>query len=205
MATTQHAAAAQGSLQELAKRHLWMHFTRMSAYADHEVPIITRGEGCYVFDEHGNRYLDGLSALFCVNIGHGRADVAQAGADQARELGFYTTWSYAHPRAIELAARVASLAPGDLNRVFFTSGGSEAVESALKLARQVHKLTGKPNKTKLIARDIAYHRTSLGALAATGITGLRQPFEPLTPGGCHVPNTNTYRLAPGMTESDLAE
>ena len=71
----------------------------------HEIPIITRGEGCYVYDEHGNRYLDGLSSLFCVNIGHGRADVAQAGADQAKELGFFTNWSYAHPRSIELAAR----------------------------------------------------------------------------------------------------
>jgi adenosylmethionine-8-amino-7-oxononanoate aminotransferase len=140
-----------------------------------------------------------------VNIGHGRADVAQAGADQAKELGFFTNWSYAHPRAIELATKIASLAPGDLNRVFFTSGGSEAVESALKLARQYFKLMGKPNKTKLIARDIAYHGTTLGALSATGITSLREPFEPLTPGGCHVPNTNVYRLKPGMSESDLVE
>ncbi|HWJ42224.1 MAG TPA: aspartate aminotransferase family protein, partial [Solirubrobacterales bacterium] len=153
----------------------------------------------------GKRYLDGLSALFCVNIGHGRADIAQAGADQAKELGFYTNWSYAHPQAIELAARIASLAPGDLNRVFFTSGGSEAVESAYKLARQYHKITGKPNKTKLIAREIAYHGTSLGALSATGITDLRTPFEPLTPGGCHVVNTNTYRMPLHMTEADLAE
>ena len=195
----------QGTLQELAKRHLWMHFTRLSAYADAEIPIIVRGEGCYVYDEHGNRYLDALSALFCVNIGHGRADIAQAGADQAKQLGFFTNWSYAHPPAIELAARVASLAPGDLNRVFFTSGGSEAVESALKLARQYFKLRGKPNKYKLIAREIAYHGTSFGALSATGITGLRQPFEPLAPGGCHVPNTNLYRLAPSMSESELAE
>ena len=205
MATTEHSATAQGSLQELAKRHLWMHFTRMGAYADHDVPIIVRGEGCHVYDEHGNRYFDGLSALFCVNIGHGRADVAQAGADQARELGFYTNWSYAHPRAIELAARVASLAPGDLNRVFFTSGGSEAVESALKLARQYHKLTGNPNKTKVIAREIAYHGTTLGALSATGIPGLRTPFEPLAPGGCHVPNTNLYRMPAGMTPDGFAE
>jgi len=182
-----------------------MHFTRLSAYEDHEIPIITRGEGCYVYDEHGNRYLDGLSALFCVNIGHGRADIAQAGADQAKELGFFTNWSYAHPRSIELAARIAALAPGDLNRVFFTSGGSEAVESALKLARQYHKLTGNPNKTKVIARDIAYHGTSLGALSATGITSLREPFEPLTPGGCHVSNTNTFRLPHGMDASQLAE
>ena len=204
MASTEHAVE-QSTLQELAKRHLWMHFTRMSAYEEAEVPIIVRGDGCYVWDEHGKRYLDALSALFCVNIGHGRADIAQAGADQAKDLGFYTTWSYAHPPAIELAARIASLAPGDLNRIFFTSGGSEAVESAYKLARQYHKLTGKPSKTKLIAREIAYHGTSLGALSATGITSLRTPFEPLTPGAHHVPNTNTYRMTPGMTEEYFAE
>ena len=206
MASTEEAVRSErSSLQELGRRHLWMHFTRMSAYEDHEIPIITRGEGCYVYDEHGNRYLDGLSSLFCVNIGHGRADIAQAGADQAKELGFFTNWSYAHPRAIELAAKIAELAPGDLNRVFFTSGGSEAVESALKLARQYHKVTGHPNKTKVIARDIAYHGTSLGALSATGITSLREPFEPLTPGGCHVVNTNMFRLAHGMDAADLAE
>ncbi len=206
MASTEQAVQTHASsLQESARRHLWMHFTRLSAYEQVEIPIIVRGDGCYVWDEHGNRYLDGLSSLFCVNIGHGRADVAQAGADQARELGFFTNWSYAHPRAIELAEKVASLAPGDLNRVFFTSGGSEAVESAIKLARQYFKLEGHPNKYKIIAREIAYHGTSLGALSATGITGLRQPFEPLMPGGCHVPNTNTYRLPFGMRESELVE
>ncbi|HWF35212.1 MAG TPA: aspartate aminotransferase family protein [Solirubrobacteraceae bacterium] len=195
----------QGTLQELARRHLWMHFTRLSAYADHEVPVIVRGDGCYVYDEHGNRYLDGLSALFCVNIGHGRGDIVQAGAEQAKDLGFFTNWSYAHPPAIKLAARIAELAPGDLNRVFFTSGGSEAVESAIKLARQYFKLAGKPTKTKLIAREVAYHGTSLGALSATGITALREPFEPLTPGGCHVPNTNAYRMPAGMTDAGFAE
>jgi adenosylmethionine-8-amino-7-oxononanoate aminotransferase len=205
MATEEAVQTERSSLQELGRRHLWMHFTRMSAYEDHEIPIITRGEGCYVYDEHGNRYLDGLSALFCVNIGHGRGDLVQAGADQAKELGFFTNWSYAHPRSIELAARIAGLAPGNLNRVFFTSGGSEAVESALKLSRQYHKVTGKPNKTKIIAREIAYHGTSLGALTATGITSLRQPFEPITPGGHHVPNTNLYRLPHGWEPSDLAE
>src|SRR5436305_5485822 len=205
MTSTTAAAETTGTLQELARRHLWMHFTRMSAYEQVDVPIIVRGEGCYVWDEQGKRYLDGLSALFCVNLGHGRADIAQAGADQAKELGFFTNWSYAHPRAIELAARIASLAPGDLNRVFFTSGGSEAVESALKLARQYFKITGKANKTKLISREIAYHGTSLGALSATGITALREPFEPLVPGDRHVPNTNTYRLPPGVTEDWFAE
>ena len=204
-AVTTGSAENESDLQELAKRHLWMHFTRMGAYADHEIPIIVRGEGCHVFDEHGKRYFDGLAALFCVNIGHGRADVAQAGADQAKDLGFFTNWSYAHPKAIELAAKVASLAPGDLNRVFFTSGGSEAVESALKLSRQYHKLTGNPGKYKVISRNLAYHGTTMGALSATGIPDARRPFEPIFPGSAHVPNTNLYRLPDGMTADKLAD
>jgi adenosylmethionine-8-amino-7-oxononanoate aminotransferase len=174
-----------------------MHFTRMGAYEDHDVPVIVRGEGCYVYDEHGKRYLDGLAALFCVNVGHGRTELGDAAAAQMKELGYYTNWSYAHPRAIELAARIADLAPGDLNRVFFTSGGSEAVESAIKLARNYHRINGRGQRTKVIARELAYHGTSLGALAATGLTGIRAPFEPLMPGGCHVPNTNSYRWPPG--------
>jgi adenosylmethionine-8-amino-7-oxononanoate aminotransferase len=182
--------------QEQAKRHLWMHFTRMGAFEEHDVPVLVRGEGCYVWDEHGKRYLDGLSALFCVNAGHGRAELGEAAAAQAKELGFYTNWGYAHPRAIELAARIAELAPHDLNRVFFTSGGSEAVESAWKLARNYHRVRGDGQRTKLIARELAYHGTSLGALAATGLTGLRTPFEPLTPGGCHVANTDSYHWPP---------
>jgi adenosylmethionine-8-amino-7-oxononanoate aminotransferase len=194
---TQEPEGGESSLQELAKRHLWMHFTRMSAYTDAEVPILVRGEGCYVFDEHGKRYLDGLSALFCVNAGHGRGEIGDAMAAQAKELGFYTNWSYAHPRAIELAARIASLAPGELNRVFFTSGGSEAVESALKMARAWHRVNGEAGRYKLIAREIAYHGTTLGALSATGVTDLRTPFEPLPPGGCHVPNTNSYHWPEG--------
>jgi adenosylmethionine-8-amino-7-oxononanoate aminotransferase len=194
-------------LQALARRHLWLHFSRMGAYAEGgpQIPIIVRGDGCYVWDEHGNKYLDGLSALFCVNIGHGRDDIAQAGVEQAKQLGFFTNWSYAHPPAIELAAKIASLAPGDLNRVFFTSGGSEAVETAIKMARQYFKLKGKPNKTKFISREVAYHGTTLGALAVTGITALRAPFEPFTPGGAHVPNTNLYRLPPGYGAENLAE
>ena len=190
--TTTTSETTTGSLQELAKRHLWMHFTRMGAYADADVPIIVRGEGPYIYDEHGNRYLDGLSGLFCCNAGHGRTELGEAAARQVEELDFTTLWSYAHPRAIELAARIASLTPGDLNRVFFTSGGSEAVESAIKLTRAYHMRTGNPRKTKFITRQVAYHGTTLGALAATGITALRSDFEPLVPGGNHVPNTNSY-------------
>jgi adenosylmethionine-8-amino-7-oxononanoate aminotransferase len=200
MATTPQTAfepeakPSSSKLQETARRHLWMHFTRMGAYdEEHEIPILVKGDGCYVWDEHGNRYLDGLSALFCVNAGHGRGELGEAAARQAKELGFYTNWSYAHPMAIALAERVANLAPGDLNRVFFTSGGSEAVESAWKLARAYHKLRGDPLRTKIIARETAYHGTTFGALSITGITPLRTTFEPLVPGACHVPNTNSYR------------
>src|ERR671935_2389820 len=185
--------AQSGRLQDLAKRHLWMHFTRMGAYEDGVLPIIVRGEGSYVWDENGKRYLDGLSALFCVNAGHGRAELGEAAARQAKELGFYTNWTFAHPLAIELAARIATLAPGDLNRVFFTSGGSEAVESAIKLSRQYHKVRGEAGRYKIVARQTAYHGTTLGALIATGIGSIRSAFEPLPVGSAHVANTNSYR------------
>jgi adenosylmethionine-8-amino-7-oxononanoate aminotransferase len=192
-------------LSELARRHLWMHFSRMGDDPHAPLPVIVAGEGCYVYDADGKRYLDGLAALYCVNAGHGRPELADAAAAQIRELDFYTTWSYAHPRAVELAARIAALAPGDLNRVFFTSGGSEAVESALKLARNYHRMTGNGQKIKVIAREIAYHGTSLGALSATGITSIREQFEPLTPGGCHVPHTNSYRWPDGRDPLWAAE
>jgi adenosylmethionine-8-amino-7-oxononanoate aminotransferase len=171
-----------------------MHFTRMGVYDDdHEVPVIVRGEGPYVWDQHGKRYLDGLAGLFTSQIGHGRTELAQAAAKQASELAYFPLWTYAHPRAIELAERIAELAPGALNHVFFTSGGSEAVESAWKLARQYFKIVGQPNRYKVISRDIAYHGTTLGALSITGIPALRTPFEPLVPGSVRVANTNFYR------------
>jgi adenosylmethionine-8-amino-7-oxononanoate aminotransferase len=191
-------ASDGGDLQAVARRHLWMHFARMGTYGpDAEMPIIARGEGCYVYDEHGRRYLDGLSALFCVNCGHGRAELADAAAAQMRELDFFTNWSYAHPRAIELAQRIAGLAPPGLERVFFTSGGSEAVESAWKLVRAYHRLRGDEHRTKLVARELAYHGTTLGALAATGLPTLKAPFEPVVAGACHVPNTNAFRAPAG--------
>ncbi len=160
---------------------------------DHEVPVIVRGEGAYVWDQHGKRYLDGLAGLFTSQLGHGRTELAEAGAKQAGTLAYFPLWTYAHPRAIELAERVASYAPGDLNRVFFTTGGSEAVESAWKLARQYFGMIGQPQRTKVISRSIAYHGTSMGALSITGIPELRTPFEPLVPGAIKVPNTNFYR------------
>jgi hypothetical protein len=180
-------------LSDQARRHLWMHFSRLATYETHEVPVIVRGEGAYVWDQHGKRYLDGLAGLFTSQIGHGRTELAEAGAKQAETLAYFPLWTYAHPRAIELAERIASYAPGDLNRIFFTSGGSEAVESAWKLARQYFRMTGEPQRTKVISRHIAYHGTSMGALSITGIPDLKTPFEPLVPGAIKVPNTNFYR------------
>jgi adenosylmethionine-8-amino-7-oxononanoate aminotransferase len=190
------------ALQEAARRNLWLHFTRMSSYQDADVPVIVRGSGPYVYDQHGKRYLDGLAGLFVSQIGHGRTEVAEAAAAQASELAYFPLWSYAHPRAIELAARLADLAPGDLNRVFFTTSGSEAVESAWKLAKQYFKAIGQPGRYKVISREIAYHGTSMGALAITGLASIKYPFEPMTPGGVRVPNTNFYR-APDFVASDL--
>jgi adenosylmethionine-8-amino-7-oxononanoate aminotransferase len=177
-------------LQKSAHDHLWMHFTR---HTDAEIPIIVRGDGVYIYDDHGKRYLDGLAGLFVSQLGHGRADLAEAAAKQAEELAFMPLWSYAHPQAIRLAERVASYAPGDLNRVFFTSGGGEAVETAWKLAKNYFKLVGKPMKHKVISRAIAYHGTTQGALSITGLPGLKQQFEPLVPSTFRVPNTNFYR------------
>ncbi len=187
---------------QAARRNLWLHFTRMSSYADSEVPVIVRGSGPYVFDQRGKRYLDGLSGLFVSQIGHGRAEVAEAAARQARELAYFPLWSYAHPRAVELAQRLVERAPGDLDRVFFTTSGSEAVESAWKLAKQYFKVVGEPARYKVISRDIAYHGTSMGALAITGLAGIKTPFEPLPAGGVRVPNTNFYR-APDFVAGDL--
>jgi adenosylmethionine-8-amino-7-oxononanoate aminotransferase len=180
-------------LSEHARRHLWMHFSRLATYETHEVPVIVRGEGAYVWDQHGKKYLDGLAGLFTSQLGHGRTELAEAGAKQASTLAYFPLWTYAHPRAIELADRIASLTPGDLDRVFFTSGGSEAVESAWKLARQYFRMTGEPQRTKVISRDIAYHGTTMGALSITGLPDLKTPFEPLVPGALKVPNTNFYR------------
>ena len=182
------------SLQKKAKDHLWMHFTRQSVMEDGGgVPIIVKGDGHHVWDSNGKKYFDGLSGLFVVNAGHGRKRLAEVAAKQAEELAFFPLWSYAHPEAIELADRLADYAPGDLNRVFFSTGGGEAVETAFKLAKYYWKLQGRPTKHKVISRSIAYHGTPQGALAITGIPGMKEMFEPLVPGGFRVPNTNIYR------------
>ena len=187
---------------DAARDHLWMHFARHSGlYEGHDVPVIVRGDGVRIWDDAGRRYLDGLAGLFVVQVGHGRRELADVAARQAEQLAYFPLWSYAHPAAIDLAERLAAYAPGDLNRVFFTTGGGEAVETAWKLAKQYWKLVGKPTKHKVISRAVAYHGTPHGALAITGIPGAKQAFEPLVPGGLKVPNTNRYR-APDHLRDD---
>src|SRR3954465_12783626 len=195
---------AMNDLEQMAREHLWLHFTRMGAYADGGMPVIVRGEGCYLEDSTGKRYLDALAGLFAVQIGYSYGDeIGQAALEQMRELPYYTNWSYAHPRAIELASEVASLAPGDLTRAFFVSGGSEAVESAWKLARQYHAARGE-RRWKAVSRNVAYHGTTMGALSLNGIPQLRTPFEPLVPEVVHVRNTNRYHRPAEETEEEFA-
>ena len=182
------------ALSKSAYDHLWMHFTNMSSYENTPVPTIVRGEGSYIWDTNGRKYIDGLAGLFVVQAGHGRAELAEVARKQAEELAFFPVWTYAHPKAIELAERLANYAPGDLNKVFFTTGGGEAVESAWKLAKHYFKLTGKPTKHKVISRAIAYHGTPQGALSITGLPDYKAPYEPLVPSTFRVPNTNEYRM-----------
>jgi adenosylmethionine-8-amino-7-oxononanoate aminotransferase len=199
MSTTSTAMSVD-QLQKAARDHLWLHFTRMGSS---EVPIIVRGEGCYLEDSNGKRYLDALAGLFAVQVGYSHGEeMGQAALEQMRELPFYTNWSYAHPRAIELAHEIAQLAPGDLNRVFFVSGGSEAVESAWKLARQYHSARGE-RRWKAVGRRVAYHGTTMGALSINGIAAIRAPFEPLVPDTLHVRNTNRYHRPPDETEEEF--
>lgn len=182
------------SYSERARRNLWLQMSRMGAYSEnHEIPIIVRGEGTHVYDVNGKEYFDGISGLFTNALGHGRPEFAEAAAESINNMTFFPIWTYAHPKAIELAEKVASLAPGDLNRVFFTTGGAEANESAWKLARQYHKVRGDTDRYKVISRDIAYHGTTLGALTITSLENYRQPFEPLVPGAVKVPAVNFYR------------
>jgi adenosylmethionine-8-amino-7-oxononanoate aminotransferase len=191
------------SLSRDALRHLWLHFTGMGDLDPDELQIIVRGEDCYLEDEHGRRYLDALAGLFCVNAGYSYgAEMGEVAASQMRELPFAINWTFAHPRSIELAAELARLAPGDINRAFFVSGGSEAVEAAWKLARQYHSARGE-RRWKAIARRVAYHGTTMGALSINGCTELRTPFEPLVPDVLHVSNTNRYRRPDGESDEEF--
>ncbi|MCI1663291.1 MAG: aspartate aminotransferase family protein [Actinomyces sp.] len=187
-----------------ASRHLWGHFTDQSGWAEDRLPTVVRAKGTYFWDSAGRRIFDGLSGLFTVQVGHGREELAQAAARQARTLSFFPVWGYAHEPAIDLAERLAQEAPGDLDHVFFTNSGSEAVETAIKLSRNYWALRGRPGKTKVLSRAGAYHGTTLGALALTRIAPYREPFAPVTPGAVEVPTPNWYRSDPEYWDDEEA-
>jgi adenosylmethionine-8-amino-7-oxononanoate aminotransferase len=193
-------------LQSLAKQHLMLHFTDMAALVAEGTTILERGEGCFVFDDEGRRYIDGLSGLYCTNLGHSYGEeIGAAAAAQMARLPFTTNWTVAHPGAVELAAKLAELAPAGIERAFFTSGGAESVESAWKLAVQYHQANGEPARRKVIARHDAYHGVTLGALAMTGLEECRTPFEPFGVPAVHVANTNAYRHPQGADPTRLRE
>ena len=192
-------------LQTRAKQHLMLHFSDMTLEPE-DIPVLVRGDGCHIFDDQGNRYIDGLSGLYCTNLGHSHGEeIGAAAAAQMATLPFTTNWTTAHPPSIDLATKLAELAPPGFERTFFTSGGSEAVESSYKMARQWHQANGEPERKKVIARRDAYHGTSLGALSFTGIPVCRTPFEPPAIPTSHVSSTNAYRHPAGGDEAGFTK
>jgi adenosylmethionine-8-amino-7-oxononanoate aminotransferase len=197
------APQTHAGLRLQARRHLGKHFTRAGGWRTGDQLVIVRGEACYLWDDAGDRYIDGLAGLFCVNIGHGREDIAAVAEAQLRTLSFATNWSASHPAAIEAATMIAGLAPGDLDVVFFVNSGSEANEAAIKFAREYHQGRGEPQRVKVLSRDMAYHGTTLGALSATGIPQFREPFLPLLPWFRKVPNTYGWESAGAVSAERL--
>ena len=174
-----------------------LHFTGARSWREGPITVFTKGEGCYLWDETGGRHFDALAGMFSVQIGHGRADIAKAMGEQAEQLAYIPSWSITTPAALEAAKLITGLTPADdLDAVFFVSSGSEAVESAIKFARQYHAAMGEPGRTGVISRDNSYHGTTMGALSATGLDNIREPFFPLLPGFTRVPNTLGYEDGP---------
>jgi adenosylmethionine-8-amino-7-oxononanoate aminotransferase len=181
--------------QRAIAENSWLHFTQMEQLQKPENQIvIVRGENSRVWDQHGTEYIDALAGLFCVNAGYGRRELADAACAQINQIAYVSPFSFPNLPAVELAAKLADLAPlGDAPRAFFTSGGSEAVESALKLAKQYQRQRGFAGRTKTISRRYAYHGTTMGALSVNGLPGIRNQFAPLVPGARHVPIPHRYR------------
>lgn len=180
-------------LQQSARDHLILHFAKQEV---DDLLVLDRGEGPYVFDTQGRRYIDALSSLFCSQLGYSYGDeMAEVASAQLKKLAFNTNWNTAHPPAIELAERISGLAPADDYRVFFTGGGSESVESGWKLVREHFIAIGQPQRTKAIARRTAYHGVTLGALSFTGVMPFKDGFGAPPIDVSHVSNTNAFRAA----------
>ena len=183
-------------LREAIRDNLWLHFTQMSGYQDPETRplVLVGGKNTTVWDQDGKEYLDFLAGIYSVNAGYGQKRIAEAMMAQVEAMPFVNPFGYASVPAAVLADRLGDLAPlGGNARVFFTSGGSESVETALKLAKQYQTLRGFPHRWKTISRRVAYHGTTIGALSVNGLTGARAPFGPLVPGARHAPMSHRYR------------
>ncbi len=186
----------QSPLHQTVADHTWLHFYQMQNLIDRPSLVITRGEGSTVYDQHGKPYIDALAGLFCVNAGYGRKEIADAMYAQALKIHYVSSFSYPNEPAVQVAEQLAERAPivGKRDaRVFFVSGGSEAVESALKISKQYQRARGFAGRYKTISRRLAYHGTTMGALSVTGLESVRAPFEPLVPGARHAPMALAYR------------
>lgn len=175
--------------------HLWVHNTN---YLDLAKPggmiVLAEGEGIRLRDVNGKSYIDAMSGLWVVNAGHGRTEIAQVAAEQMARLAYINTFAYASPPAIDLATKLAAITPEGIERFFFVNSGSEAVETAIKMAQQWHFLRGDKKRTKVIARRGSYHGATLMALSVNGSTyASRVPFEPLSPNARFIPGINCYR------------
>ena len=184
----------------------WLSWTRMADFDGAAPPILVGGEGPYVYEADGTRLLDAMSGLFTTQIGYSHgAELGDAAKRQLESFGFYPNWAATSPAPVELTRRVTSLAPAHLTRAFFTSGGSEAVESAMKLVRQHWLGRGEPLRRKIVARRGAYHGCTLGALSLTGIPAARAPFEPLLGDVRHAENTDRRNYPHAVTDEEWAD
>lgn len=182
------------------------HFTPRDVWHPGKAPVFVRGEGSFVWDSNGNRFFDGVSGLFCSQLGHGRTDLAEVAAAQMSKLAYMPNWSAANEPALDAASLIAERLPGDLRSVFFVNSGSEANESAMKFAIQLHRGRGQPERRKFLTREHAYHGTTLGALSLTALPAYRAGYGDLLLSGVpNVPNTFRDRFRMGSELPSLEE
>ncbi len=197
-------SVSPANLEQEALDHVWIHSQPWMEVAQKEgLRVFDRGEGSTIWDVRGRAYLDGISGLWVVNAGHGRTEIAEAMGAQAARLGYVSSATFTTAPAARLAHMLADLTPGDLNRFYFCSGGSEAVETALKIAKQVQAMRGFPRRYKVIARRGSYHGMTMGAMSLTAIRN-EAYFGPFMYGVYHVPHPNRYRSDFGV-EGEQAE
>jgi adenosylmethionine-8-amino-7-oxononanoate aminotransferase len=198
-----HPATAS-AVEQAARKHVWIHQLPWAEFESDYLRVFDRGEGARLYDVQGREYIDGISGLWVVNAGHGRREIAQAYADQAARLGYASSMSYTTTPTVQLAAKLAEITPGDLSRVFFVSGGSEAVETAIKIAKQVQSMRGFPKRYKIIARRRSYHGMTHGAMSLSAARN-ETWFGPFMYGVFHVPHPDRYRSDFGLEgeEADL--